>query len=94
MSGFLHTLAEGLRTREKFLEDHSDHPVFDTDAGSDFKREYDALVAEVDAFATRVRDMHTSGDDYDEHFEKEISDVNQKISVKIDSWFKKLPTEH
>ena len=91
MSGFLHSLAEGLRTREKFLEDHSDHPVFDTDAGTDFKKEYEALVEEVQSFGERVRALHKTGEDYDEHFEKEISDADQQISVKIDSWAKKLP---
>lgn len=94
MPSFLHSLAEGLRTREKFLEDHAKNPIFETSEGSKFQSEYEALVAEVQSFGNRVRALQESGNDYDEHFEREISNTNQQISVKIDSWFKKLPTEH
>lgn len=94
MSAFLHKVAEGLRTREKFLEDHDNHPAFNEEMGTTLRQEYQALLAEVYAFNERVKSLHNAKDDFDEHFEKEIEDANDHIAVKIDTWFKKLPSKH
>lgn len=88
MTNFLHKLAEGLRAREQYLEDHTDHPVFEADRGSEFKDQYDALVAEVKTFTERLEELAAAGKDYDEHFERKISDEHHNLSVKIDSWVK------
>ncbi len=91
MSTFLHKVAEGLRAREKFLEDHDNHPAFDQEQGQSFREEYETLLADIRAFDERIKTLHTAKQDFDEHFEKEIKDTNEKISVKIDTWFRKLP---
>lgn len=91
MSEFLHKMAEGLRTREKFLEDHDEHPVFNLDDGKHFRQEYEALLADVRAFGDRIKTLRSAKQDFDEHFEKEIKDANEKIFVEIDTWHKKLP---
>lgn len=90
MTSFLHKLVEELRTREQYLEDHSAHPVFDTDESGAFKQEYDKLKAELDSFNQRVQKASDAGDDFDEHFEREIKGEHQLLSVKIDTWSKKL----
>lgn len=90
MTSFLHKLVEELRTREQYLEDHSAHPVFDTDEGSSFKQEYDKLKAELDDFNARLRKAREAGVEFDEHFEREITGEHQQLSLKIDSWSKKL----
>ena len=90
MSQFIHRLAEGLRTREQFLEDHSEHPVFEADGGQDIKSEYNALVSDLKAFSERVSVLEKKGEGFDEHFEREISDELEHLSVKIDTWSKKV----
>jgi hypothetical protein len=90
MSNFLHKLVEELRTREQYLEDHSTHPVFDTDEGDTFRREYDKLKAELDCFNERVQKARDADEDYDEHFEREIKDQHRHLSLKIDTWSKKV----
>lgn len=91
MSKFMHKLAEGLRTREQYLEEHNAHPIFDTEAGSRFKTEYDDLIGELKSLSSRIETLVATGENYDEHFEREISDENQKLFVKIDSWAKNFP---
>ena len=91
MSEFLHKLAEGLRTREKLMEDHSANPVFDQPQGKPFKVEFNKLKAELDEFRARVEKIEAEQVDFDEHFEREISDAHQKLSIKIDTWQKSLP---
>jgi len=86
MTTFMHKLAEGLRTREQYLEEHSDHPIFETEEGDLFKRDYDKLIAEIKEFSTRVDQLVAEGKDFDEHFEREISDENQNLFLKIDQW--------
>lgn len=93
MSGFLHKLAEGLRAREKMLEDHSEHPAFEAEGGDTFKAEYDALMDELTSFNKKVKDAHAKGGDYDEHFEKQIEGENQHLTVKIDTWAKNIPAQ-
>ena len=87
MSEFLHKLAEGLRTREKMMEDHAASSVFDhPQEGGRFKQEYDALMSELQDFRERIEKAKIAKKDFDEHFEREIDENNQKLSVKIDSW--------
>ncbi|WP_321393550.1 hypothetical protein [Emcibacter sp.] len=90
MSTFLHKLAEGLRAREKFLEDHSEHPVFDSEDGDTFKAEYEELVAQLKDFSGRVEKLADEGKDYDEHFQRDIEDEHQHLSIKIDAWAKNI----
>lgn len=90
MTQFMHKLAEGLRTREQFLEDHSDHPVFKSDNGQDFENDYNALVADLKAFSERVESLKKEGVDFDEHFERQVSDELEQLSVKIDTWSKNI----
>ncbi|GHF12088.1 hypothetical protein GCM10017044_02480 [Kordiimonas sediminis] len=90
MTDFLHALAEGLRTKEKLLEDHNDHPAFDSPEGASFKQEYDDLLQQVKELNDRIDAARREGKDYDEHFERTINDDTQKISVAIDSWSKKI----
>jgi len=93
MSEFLHKLAEGLRTREKMLEDHTAISAFDTPDTDKFKQEHTKLVEELKSFREKIDAAEASGKDFDEHFEKEIGDANRNLFVKIDSWqksFKKL----
>ena len=79
------------RSREKLLEDHSEHPVFDSAEGASLKAEYDELVKEVQAFSRKIEKAQDKGGDFDEHFEREVGDEHNRISVKIDAWAKKLP---
>ncbi|WP_417317220.1 hypothetical protein [Emcibacter sp.] len=90
MSTFLHKLAEGLRAREKFLEDHSEHPVFDAEDGGTFKAEYEELVAQLKDFSGRVEKLADEGKEYDEHFKRDIEDEHQHLSIKIDAWAKNI----
>ncbi len=94
MSDFMHRLVEALRTREQYLEDHSEHPVFESEEGSNFKRDYDVLVSELKAFSDLVGKFNETGEDYDEHFERKIGDVHEQLSVKIDAWAKTLGAEY
>lgn len=93
MTSFMHKLAESLRTREQYLEDHSSHPVFDAEKVSHFKSDYDELVTKVKEFSSRLDKLAASGEDYDEHFERKISDEHERLSVKIDAWAKKIEKE-
>ncbi len=94
MSKFMHKLVEALRTREQYLEDHSAHPVFESEEGSDFKREYDILVAELKAFSDLVGKFADTGKDFDEHFERKINGEHEQLSIKIDAWAKTLDKEY
>lgn len=93
MSNFMHKLAEGLRVREQYLEDHSSHPVFDAKDANSFREEYEVLVTEVRDFSARLQRLAATGQDYDEHFIREIRDRNDHLSIKIDAWAKKLEKE-
>jgi uncharacterized protein YwgA len=86
MSEFLHKLAEGLRTREKLLEDHAATSVFDKPEGDKFKQEFDALMEEIKDFQERVEKAKSSQKDFEEHFEQQINDDCQQLAVKIDTW--------
>ena len=90
MSEFLHHLAEGLRTREKLLEEHSTSTLFDQPEGTKFKQEYDALMDEIKGFHERIEKAKAAKKDFDEHFERKIEEDNQKLHVRIDTWQKNL----
>ena len=90
MTLFLHKLAEALRSREQYLEDHSTHPAFEVDTKGDYRQDYDDLVAELKDFSSRIDDFKAAGENYDEHFEREISNEHQQLMVKVDSWAKKI----
>jgi len=90
MSDFLHKLAEGLRSREKYLEDHDDHPAFNEADGLLFRKEYNALLTELRAFNKKIESLYDAKDDFDDYFEDQIEKAGEKLSAKIDTWFKKL----
>ena len=91
MSEFLHKLAEGLRSREKMMEDHAEHSVFDQPEGDKYQQEYNALMAEIKEFSDKIEKARKAKEDFDEHFEREIEENHQKLSVKVDTWQKTLP---
>lgn len=93
MSKFMHKLVEALRTREQYLEDHSTHPLFEREEGRAVKRDYDVLVSELKAFSDLVGKFAGTGEDYDEHFERKISDEHKHLSIKIDAWARNLGKE-
>lgn len=88
MSDFLHNLAEGLRTREKLLEEHSTSTLFDKPEGGAFKQEYDALMEEIKRFRERIEKAKAAKKDFDEHFERKIDEDNRQLAIKIDTWQK------
>ena len=90
MSEFLHKLAEGLRTREKLLEDHSECSAFDLPEGDRFKSEYNALLSEIKDFRERVDKARAAKKDFNEHFERQIEEDSQKLHVRVDTWQKNL----
>ncbi len=90
MTSFMHKLAEGLRTREQYLEEHSEHPIFEVEDGNNFKEQYDALVKELKEFSSRIDDLAAAGEDFDEHFKRKIKDENEQLSIRIDAWAKNL----
>lgn len=92
MSEFLHRLAEGLRTREKLLEDHSEHSAFDNPhEGGALKIEYQSLLDEIRGFRTKIEKAQKAKKDFDEHFEREIDNDNRKLLVKLDAWKRTFP---
>lgn len=93
MTRFMHKLAEGLRTREQYLEEHSEHPIFETEVGSRFKTEYNDLVEELKSLCDRIEALAASREGFDENFEREISDEHQRLSVKVDTWAKNILPE-
>ena len=90
MSKFLHTLAEELRAREKFLEDHNDHPVFVTEDGETLRQEFEALLARIQDFGHVVDGALKRGDDIDLDFRDSIADHGRKLEVEIHAWRKKF----
>jgi len=89
MSDFMHRLAEELRVREKFLEDHSSTPAF-ADSDDDKRLEYDRLINDLRAFMDQITEARDSGKDFDVHFERELKDKAEKMQVRIDAWSKSL----
>jgi len=94
MSEFLHKLAEGLRTREKMMEDHAVVSAFDAPEAGEFKKQHAELVDELKSFREKVDKVQASGEDFDEHFEREIGDEKENLFVKIDTWQKSFKEKH
>ncbi len=90
MISFMHKLAEGLRSREQYLEDHSVHPIFDGEDGDSIKEEYLNLLSDLKEFSERVDQLTAVGKEYDEHFIRNIKNEHEKLSVRIDAWAKKI----
>jgi len=92
MTEFLHKLAEGLRSREQMMEDHSDHTAFDhPEDGDALKREYQSLMSEIRGFREKIEKAQKAKEDFDEHFEREINEDNMKLHVKLEAWKKSFP---
>lgn len=94
MSEFLHKLAEGLRSREKMMEDHSIVSAFDAPDAEKFKLEHAKLVDELKSFREKIDRAQASGKDFDEHFEREIGNANENLFVRIDSWHRSFKDLH
>jgi len=94
MSEFMHKLAEGLRSREKMLEDHATASAFDAPEKSEFKQQHAELVEELKGFREKVDKAQASGEDFDEHFERKIGDEKENLFVKIDHWQKSFKDLH
>ncbi|VAV86534.1 hypothetical protein MNBD_ALPHA02-2281 [hydrothermal vent metagenome] len=90
MSNFMHKLAESLRAREQYLEDHSAHPVFENKDENAFALEYEALKDELKAFSDLVKKLADRGQAFDETFERKIESEHEQLSVKIEAWAKEL----
>ncbi|MCJ9428788.1 hypothetical protein [Kordiimonas marina] len=89
MSEFLHRLAEELRVREKFMEDHSTTPAFQQ-GGQESRLEFDRLLNDLKAFVEQVTKARDSGKDFDVHFEREIKERAEKMQMRIEAWSKTL----
>jgi len=94
MSEFLHKLAEGLRSREKMMEDHTAVSAFDAPEAGEFKVQHAELVDELKSFRKKVDKAQASGADFDEHFERKIGDEKENLFVKIDTWQKSFKDLH
>ncbi len=90
MTSFMHKLAEGLRSREQYLEDHSVHPIFNGEDGDSIKEEYLNLLSELKDFSERVDRLTAIGKEYDEHFIRNIKNEHENLSIRIDAWAKKI----
>ncbi|NOZ65949.1 MAG: hypothetical protein GXP00_05550 [Alphaproteobacteria bacterium] len=90
MSNFMHKLAEGLRAREQYLEDHSAHPVFENKDENAFALKYEALKDELKAFSDLVKKLADRGEAFDETFERKIESEHEQLSVRIEAWVKEL----
>lgn len=88
MGTFLHNLMEGLRGREKFLEDKLERAPATAKDDDTYMTEYKTLQKDLDEFKKRVSDLQEKGEDYDEHFERKIKDDHRQLEVKIDTWAK------
>lgn len=86
MATFLHNLMEGLRGREKFLEQKMSDIIAQKKSKSPYEEQYNSLQKEIDDFKNKIADLQETGRDYDEHFERKIKDDHQRLEVKIDAW--------
>jgi len=88
MATFLHNLMEGLRGREKFLEQTMSDIIAQKKSKEPYERQYKTLQKEIDEFRKKIADLQETATDYDEHFERSINDANKQLEVKIDAWAK------
>ncbi len=89
MTNFLHTLAEELRTREKFMEDVNHHPIFELESKS-FSDEYSTLKEEFHTFADRIEALEKEGCEFNETFERSIMDKHTKLKIRYEAWQNRL----
>lgn len=85
MGEFLHRLAEELRTREQYLEDHNDHPVFDR-KDHDFRAEYEQLLHRLRSFTKKLEHETAKEGDMDLSFADEIEAEGKKLTVQVEAW--------
>ena len=88
MATFLHNLMEGLRGREKFLEQTMSDIIAQKKSKEPYEAQYNALQKEIGEFRNKVSGLQETGKDYDEHFETKIKDAHQQLEIKIDAWAK------
>lgn len=88
MATFLHNLMEGLRGREKYLEQKMSDVIAEKKRAEPYMAQLESLQSELDKFKQKISDLHATDKDYDEHFESTIKDDRQELEVKIDAWTK------
>ncbi len=88
MATFLHNLMEGLRGREKFLEQKMSDIIAEKKSKDSYVEQYNSLRAELGDFKKKIATFQNSGEDYDEHFERKIKDDHRQLEIKIDTWAK------
>ena len=86
MGDFFHRLAQEWRAREQYLEDHNEHPLFDTPKGCDFRIEYDDLMVRLNEFVRKVEDAAGSKEPFDLTFKETIEDENRTFAVELEAW--------
>ncbi len=85
MATFLHNLMEGLRGREKFLEQKLSDIVAQKKSKEPYETQFNTLQNEIDDFKNKIADLQKTGKDYDEHFERKIKDDQQQLEIRIDA---------
>ena len=93
MATFLHNLMEGLRGREKFLEETMSDIVSRKKTEESYQAQYNALQKEIGEFKNKVANMQELGKDYNEHFERKIKAAHEQLEIKIDAWAKSWSDE-
>ena len=93
MATFLHNLMEGLRGREKFLEQKMSDVIAQKKSEDPYLVQYESLQSELGAFRKKIANLQGSGEEYDEHFERKIKDDHRQLEVKIDTWAKSFDDE-
>ncbi len=93
MSTFLHNLMEGLRGREKFLEQKMSDIIAKKKDDEPYSTQYDSLQRELGSFRKKITAFQDSGEEYDEHFERKIKDDHRQLEIKIDAWAKSFSEE-
>lgn len=93
MATFLHNLMEGLRGREKFLEDKLS-TIKEAKSEGQYVQEYRDLQKDLTSFKERVAELQAEGKDFDEHFERKIKDDHRELEVRIDTWSKNWDPKH
>lgn len=88
MATFLHNLMEGLRGREKFLEQKMSDIIAKKKADEPYSVKYDSLQRELRDFRDKIAELQESGKEYDEHFERKIKDDHRQLEIKIETWAK------
>lgn len=93
MTTFLHNLMEGLRGREKYLEEKMSDIIAKKKHAEPYMIQLQSLQGELNKFKQKISDLQAEGKDYDEHFESKIKDDKQHLEIKIDAWAKSWSEE-